>query len=283
MLPSLTTALVPRMSIESIPRIVFAASLSACCAASRHDSDETPTRSIVLMTAVPPPRSCRRGDRLAVLAAVDPLDLPDVGFDARSLQLLDRRLHQLGALVPVPCLVVAGSFHLLRRRRDEQLEQVLPPLLVQPVTQTLETLGLSSVHRVGFLPAVRVVADEHLGERGIELLDVRSKFLAVLEVELVLPALLDGHGQDQPGRLRVPRGVGAELLVDEHACGLAWNALVERPLRALVDHVLRVRDACGLLGVRLTGHTEELLLERASVVEREDVERLVVAERHSDS
>ena len=36
----------------SIPRIVFAASASACCAASRHDSPDTPTRSIVLMTAM---------------------------------------------------------------------------------------------------------------------------------------------------------------------------------------------------------------------------------------
>ncbi len=43
------------MSIPSIPRIVLAASFSAWCAASLHDSEDTPTRSIVLMTAIPSP------------------------------------------------------------------------------------------------------------------------------------------------------------------------------------------------------------------------------------
>src|SRR5438067_4553547 len=59
-------ALVSSTSIPSIPRSVLAASCRACCAASRHDCDETPTRSIVLMTAtlrllsVPVPADCRR-------------------------------------------------------------------------------------------------------------------------------------------------------------------------------------------------------------------------------
>jgi hypothetical protein len=50
-LPSLTVHEVSNTSIELIPRIVLEASSSACWAASLHDDDETPTRSIVLMTA----------------------------------------------------------------------------------------------------------------------------------------------------------------------------------------------------------------------------------------
>src|SRR5438128_6590336 len=75
---SWTSALVSRMSIPSIPRSVFAASCNACCAASRHDSDDTPTRSMVLMTAtfrllsVPVPADSRR-----VLSALRVQGLPE--------------------------------------------------------------------------------------------------------------------------------------------------------------------------------------------------------------
>src|SRR5438132_809404 len=50
-----TTAEVSSTSIPSTPRRVLVASASACAAASRQDSVDTPTRSIVLMTAIDPP------------------------------------------------------------------------------------------------------------------------------------------------------------------------------------------------------------------------------------
>ena len=50
--PSATVALVSRISIPSMPRIVFEASVSASWAAARHESADTPTRSIVLITAI---------------------------------------------------------------------------------------------------------------------------------------------------------------------------------------------------------------------------------------
>ena len=150
-------------------------------------------------------------------------------------------------------------------------------MLVQPVAEPLQPAGLTLVHP---LVALGVVADQHLGEVRVERLDVRAEVLLVLEVELLLPALLDRHRQPEPRGLRVAGDVGPELLVDQDAGGLRFDALVQGPFRALVDHALGIGDPRGLLLVRLPGHTEELLLERTSMIERQDVERLVVPERH---
>ena len=51
-------------------------------------------------------------------------------------------------------------------------------------------------------------------------------------------------------------------------------------LHALEDQPLGVRDLLGLLGRRVALDAEHLLLERPAVVERQDVELAVVAERH---
>ena len=65
---------------------------------------------------------------------------------------------------------------------------------MEPVGEALEPLELLLVH-VGV--GVGVVADEHLGEVGVELLDVGGEVLAVLEVELLLAGLLDRHRELQ--------------------------------------------------------------------------------------
>ena len=86
---------------------------------------------------------------------------------------------------------------------------------VQPVGQLLEPPELALVHHgVG---VVGVVTDEHLGEVGVELLDVLAELGPVLEVELVLAGLLDRHGELQALGAGLGGDVAAELLVDEHA------------------------------------------------------------------
>src|SRR5262249_43249094 len=90
-----------------------------------------------------------------------------------------------------------------------------------------------------------------------------------LEVELVLARLLDRHREHVPARLRVARDAGPVLRVDEHARALLRRAGRDRLLEALPDQGLRI------------GHPRRVadhLLERAPVVEREDVELRVVAE-----
>src|SRR5581483_1849512 len=221
------------------------------------------------------------GDGLAVLPAVDALDLPDVRLDPGLLQLGNRVPHEPGTHLDIVLgLIASYRLELSRLGRNEQLEQELPPPLVQPVGQALQTLGLASVQlRI----APWVVADEHLREGRIELLDVRAEVLPVLEVELILPTLLDRHRERHPVRLGLARDVGSELLVDESPGRFTRHALVERVQQSLEDHRLGVGDACRLLGGGLTGHPEELLLERPTVIERQDVERLVVSEIHPAS
>src|SRR3954451_17494402 len=152
-------------------------------------------------------------------------------------------------------------------------------VLVQPVGEPLEALELALVH-LGV--AVGVVADEHLGEVGVELLDVRAEVLAVLEVELVLPALLDRHRELEPvvlGGLGNPGGL-AELLVDECAGHGRVGPALQRGFEALVDEMLAVRDRLRLLGRGVSLDPEPLLLERPAVVERQDVQLAVVAQSH---
>ena len=153
-------------------------------------------------------------------------------------------------------------------------------MLVEPVREPLEPLGLARVHA---LVAVRVVAHQHLGEVRVELLDVGAEVVAVLEVELVLARLLDRHREQQAALLRLLGHAlgGAELLVDEAAGGVRVHALLGRLEEPLEDQMLRVGDLLGLLGGRVALDSEHLLLERAAVIEREDVELSVVAEGHT--
>ena len=188
-----------------------------------------------------------------------------------------RRISSGPQLRVVALLVAAHLLELVWLRGHEQLEQELAVVLVEPVGEALEPLGLAQVH-LGV--ALRVVADEHLREVGVELLDVGAEVLAVLEVELVLAGLLDRHREQQAVLLGLLGDAlrGAELLVDQAAGRVRVDALLGRLQEPLEDQMLRVGDLLGLLGRRLALDSEHLLLERAAVVEGQDVELAVVAE-----
>ena len=106
------------------------------------------------------------------------------------------------------------------------------------------------------------------------------EIVAVLEVELVLAGLLDRHRQLQPVGPGALGNVGAELLVDEDSGGAGLGAAPDGLEHALEDQPLGVGDRLGLLGRRVALDTEHLLLERAAVVEREDVQLAVVTKGH---
>jgi hypothetical protein len=111
---------------------------------------------------------------------------------------------------------------------------------------------------------------------------VLPEVLPVLEVEVVAPALLDGHGE-QKAVLRCLAGdVGAELLVDEEPGGIARSSLLQRTAEPFVDDALRVDDRLGLFRSRVAGNAEHLLLERSAMVEGQDVEVSFVPERHAE-
>ena len=186
--------------------------------------------------------------------------------------------HQLGAQLGVVAVgVAADGLQLGVLGRDEQLEEELAVVGVQPVRELLQALGLALVH-LGV--AVRVVTDEHLGGEQVVLLDVGGEVVAVLEVELVLAGLLGRHRQREALLGRQLGDVGAELLVDQHAGRGGVEAALDGLLHALVDQLLGVGDRLGLLGRRVALDPEHLLLERPPVVEGQDVELAVVTEGH---
>src|SRR5664280_1296148 len=223
-------------------------------------------------------RTCLGDQHLAVGALVHALDLPDVGLDARVLDLGDRAAHQLGAQLGVIAVVVpADRLELGVLGGHQQLEQELAVVLLEPVAEPLE---LAELLGVGGGVAVGVVANEHLGEVGVEAQDVLAEVLAVLEVEHALAGALGGHGQLEALLARLGGHGGAELLVHEHPRGGSVGAGADGLQQPLVDEVLGVGDDRRLLGVRLTLDPEELPLEGAAVVEGEDVELLVVSEVH---
>src|SRR3989442_937281 len=130
-------------------------------------------------------------DPLAVLVPVESLDLPDVGLDLRVLKLLDGLDHQPGPQLQVIGLLVSPEpLELDLLRGHEQLEhESAVTLVVQILGQPLQAGRLTPVQG---LIALRVVAHQHLAEARAEDLDVVGEVFAVLEVELLLPALLGG-------------------------------------------------------------------------------------------
>ena len=140
-------------------------------------------------------------------------------------------------------------------------------MLVQPLGELQQPRRLALVHlRIAF----RVVAHEHLREVGVERLDVLAERVAVVEVELLLARLLDRHRELVAARLRLARDVGAVLLVDEDPRRVLRRPVGDGALEPLPDQALRAGD--------LVRAAADHLLERPSVVERQDVELRVVAE-----
>src|SRR5215467_11685440 len=139
--------------------------------------------------ATAPVGSCH--NLLAVLAAVQSLDLPDVRLHPSGLELLNGPDHQPRAQLPVVGLLVTLELLELRLlRRHQQLEHKQPAALaMQVVRQPLQPGCLPAVER---LVALRVVAHQHLTEGGVESLNMFGEVLAVLELKLLLPALLGG-------------------------------------------------------------------------------------------
>ncbi len=145
-------------------------------------------------------------------------------------------------------------------------------------SQSDSSLELRALLGVGGGVPVGVVADEHLREVGVEALDVLAEVIPVLEVEQLLARALRGHRQLQAPRAGLLGNGRAELLVHQHPRHGRVGAVGHRLHHALVHEVLGVGDHRGLLGVGVALDPEELLLEGPAVVEREDVELLVVSE-----
>src|SRR5947208_112613 len=206
-------------------------------------------------------------DPLAVLEPIKPLDLPDVGLDLRILKLLDGLDHQPGPEFQVIGLRVSPEpIELALFRGHEQLEHESAATLVAQIPgQPLQAIRLPPVQ--GGI-ALRVVAHQHLAEGRADDFDVVGEVFAVLEVELLLPALLGGTHRDIAVRLGIAEDGRPELLVHEDARLVSGHAGRHGGREAIIDHPFGGSDLSRLLGGQPPLPAEHPRLERAAVVER---------------
>ena len=160
----------------------------------------------------------------------------------------------------------------------EQLEEELAVVLVQPVGELLEPLGLALVH---LLVAVRVVTDEHLGGEQVVLGDVVAELVAVLELELVLtPDFSTGIVSDRPcsaasSGMSEPNCSSTSTPADVASTPRSTAFSMPSKISFLASEIVSVSSSVGI-----ALDPEHLLLERPSVVEGQDVQLAVVAEGH---
>src|SRR5882672_3078673 len=214
---------------------------------------------------------------LAVLVAVKPLDLPHIRFDACVLQLVNGPDHQAWAKLQVILLFISlDSIELRLLRRDQQFKhESAESVGAQVFGQTFQAGCLPHVQS---LIALRVVADQHLAESGIEGLDVFVEVFAVFELELLLAALLDRVCELVTARGRVAKDGGAELLVHQDARLLLWRAGFDRGLEAVVDDLLGGGDLRRLLRGQILPPSEHFQFERGAMIKGQDVQWPVIAE-----
>src|SRR5215471_18578624 len=108
---------------------------------------------------------------------------------------------------------------------------------MQVIRQAFQARQLTRIHAP---VSLRVVAHQNLAEGRAEGFDVLSEFFAVLEIELVLPALFSRASGDETLSLGIPKNIGAKLFVHENA-GVAFGyAASHGRLKGVVDHFLGV-------------------------------------------
>ena len=106
------------------------------------------------------------------------------------------------------------------------------------------------------------------------------EILAIFEVELVLSALLRRTGRDDALGGRIAQDGSAELLVHQDAGLRRGRAARQRRLEAVVDHLLGAGDLGGLRVAQRRLPAEQLGLEGATVIERQDIERAIEPSSH---
>src|SRR5579864_732046 len=222
-----------------------------------------------------------RHDAFAILPPIKTFDLPDVGFDVRVLQLLDGLDHKPGANFQVISLFVALDLFQLRLLcRNQQLKhEKTSTLAMQVIGQALEAVRLPPVEG---LIALRVVSHQYFAKCRLERFDVGGKVFSVLEIELILSALLDRTGYSKLVRLGIVQYGSPELLVHQDRCILLRDPGSDGRFETVVDHPFCLSDLSRLFGGKCALPTEHARLERAAVVERQDVQWPVKSVRHRE-
>jgi hypothetical protein len=84
---------------------------------------------------------------------------------------------------------------------------------------------------------LRVVADENLGEGGLELFDMLREILTVFEIKFHLAAFLRRTRCCVTARPSIDENVATELLIDKNDGATFGNTGTNRESEGLVDHL----------------------------------------------
>src|ERR1700677_2217098 len=103
-----------------------------------------------------------------------------------------------------------------------------------------------------------------------------AELIAVLESELVLPALFDRHGRRESLLGRVSQDGCSKFFVDQDPRLFLRYTALDGFLEAVVNYLLAGSDLSDLLRRHRFFEAEYLGPVRTSMVERQDVQRLVI-------
>jgi hypothetical protein len=113
---------------------------------------------------------------------------------------------------------------------------------------------------------------------------VLGEILAVLKIELFLSAFFGRARGCKAVRPSVLKDSGSELLVHQDASLVLRYSGFQGRSEAVVDHLLGSGDLCRLVYGQRAAPAEELVLERPSMIEGQNVKRSVKANgRHAVS
>ena len=140
---------------------------------------------------------------------------------------------------------------------------------MQVMGQPLEPVCLSPVESS---VALGVVSHQHFAECRLEGFDMAGEVFTVLEIELILSALLDRTSDGKTVRLSIAQYGCPELLVHQNGCLLLRHAGGDGQLETVVDDLFCLGDLRRLFGGQCALPTEHARLERAAVVERQDIQ-----------
>ena len=176
----------------------------------------------------------------------------------------------VGFFVPAQTLKLFGF-----RWHEEFKHQATLAVLAEIVGEFLQTGSLALI-QMGI--ALGIIAHQHLTEGGANRLNMSRKVGPILEIKLLLATFF----RRTSGDITAVAGVGedgvTELFIDKHARLFDGDTSGDGGFKSVVNHQLSGGDFRSLRGGKITVPAEHLRLKRASMVEGENIKRLVVAD-----
>jgi hypothetical protein len=131
---------------------------------------------------------------------------------------------------------------------------------------------------------LRIVTDKDLAKGHVKGFNMLLEIFAVFEVEFILATLLRRATGYVSVFNCIAENRGAELLVNQNSSLMFGNAVIDGSNESVVDYPLHSSDLGRLLRAQRALPSEHLLLERGTVVKRQNVEGSIESEiRHAIS